>query len=315
MLDPDTLQSFAGIAYACDLVGAREHSVTVRFAGLPVLLRRMFVAGLALGALAIVADAAQARSLDNDSPAMVITPNWAGYVASGPTGSPANFTSVTGTWTVPAANCASGSGTLSTEWVGLGGYTSQRQEEIGTDTNCDANGKPLYFAWFELVPFISYTIKSEPVQAGDAMTGLVKILGPSLVQLQIQNQTRNWSWSRNITFSPMDTSTAEWITEAPATCLRFVCSEANLANFGTVSMRGISATTANGKSGTLVDPDWAVTALQLIPSKLRIPTLDPEVVTSSTGKAGSPAGATPGAYSSDGSSFDTTWSQKPNPNV
>jgi hypothetical protein len=113
----------------------------------------------------------------------------------------------------------------------------------------------------------------------------------------------------------MDTSTAEWITEAPATCLRFVCSEANLANFGTVTMRNISATTANGKSGTLTDSDWSVTPLQLIPGKMNIPTLDPEAVSSSKGKASSPAGATPGNYSSDGSSFDTTWSQKPNPNV
>jgi hypothetical protein len=246
---------------------------------------------------------------------MVISPNWAGYVAGGSTSNPASFTSVTGTWTVPAATCTSGSAaTLSTEWVGLGGYTTQRQEEIGTDTNCDGKGRPVYFAWFELVPFLSYTIKGEPVKAGDTMTGLVKVLSSSLVELQIQNQTRNWTWSKNITFSPLDTSTAEWITEAPQTCLRFVCNEANLANFGTVSMRGISAT-ANGKSGTLTNPDWNVSALQLIPGKVRVATLDPEAVTSSTGKATSAAGATPGAYSSDGSSFDTTWSAKPNPNI
>jgi hypothetical protein len=297
-------------------VGAGELRLTVRFAGLQLALRRLPVVLAVLGAFAAAAGAAQARPSDNNSPAMVISPNWAGYVAGGTTGTPTNFTSVTGTWTVPPATCGSGlNGTLSTEWVGLGGYTTQRQEEIGTDTNCDANGKPIYFAWFELVPFISYTIKGQPVQAGDTMTGLVKVLSPSLVQLQIQDQTRNWTWSRNITYSPMDTSTAEWITEAPATCLRFVCSEANLANFGTVTMRNISASTANGKSGTLTNPDWNVTALQLIPSKLRIPTLDPEVVTSSTGKASSPAGATPGQYSSDGSSFDTTWSQHPNPNI
>jgi hypothetical protein len=297
-------------------VGAGELRPTVRFAGRPLVVRRVVTMAVMLMACAVVACAAQARSSDDNSPAMVITPNWAGYVAGGTTGSPTNFTSVTGTWTVPPATCGSGlNGTLSTEWVGLGGYTTKRQEEIGTDTNCDANGKPVYFAWFELVPFISYTIKGEPVQAGDTMTGLVKILTPSLVELQIQDQTRNWTWSRNITFSPMDTSTAEWITEAPATCLRFVCSEANLANFGTVTMRNISATTANGKSGTLTNPDWNVTALQLIPSKLTIPSLDPEAVASSTGKASSPAGATPGQYSSDGSSFDTTWSQKPNPNI
>ena len=101
-------------------------------------------------------------------------------------------------------------------------------------------------------------------------------------------------------------STGEWISEAPANCIRFVCQESNLANFGSVTMRGISAT-ANGQSGTLTNPDWTVIPVQLVPSKVNIPTLNPEATSSDTGKADSPAGATPGDPSSDGSSFSIRW--------
>jgi hypothetical protein len=284
--------------------GRRRHVVAAGAAAVVLLV----------GVLALPVGAQAVRASATDSPAMVVSPNWSGYVATGSAAQPGSYTSVTGTWTVPAATCASGSGSaLSTEWVGLGGYTTSRQEEVGTDTNCGASGTPVYFAWFELVPFISYTIKGK-VQAGDTITGLVKILGPALVELQVQNQTRGWTFTRNITYSPLDTSTAEWITEAPATCVRFVCSEANLANFGAVTMTQISATD-NGAAGTLNDPSWTVIPIQLVPGNMNIPTLDPEAVSSSQGSASSPAGATPGPVSSDGGSFSVTWGKKPVPNL
>jgi hypothetical protein len=284
-------------------------------------------AGLLLGVvLALAAGAAQARggaaraslaaTARADSPAMVVTPNWAGYVATAPSGSgPLNFTSVTGTWTVPSASCAAGAGAaLSTAWVGLGGLTTSRQEEVGTDSGCDASGKPVYFAWFELVPYIAYHVNGM-VEPGDTITGLVKVLGLALVQLQVANVTRGWTFTRNITFSPMDTSTADWIVESPATCVRWVCKEANLANFGTLNMTGISATTAGGETGTLTDPNWQVIPIQLIPGQMTIPTLDPEATASSRGSASSSAGATPGGPSADGSSFSVTWVPKPVPPV
>ena len=134
----------------------------------------------------------------------------------------------------------------------------------------------------------------------------VKVLSISLVQLQITDQTRGWTFSRNITYGPLDTTSAEWIVEAPASCLRFVCHEANLANFGALTMRNISAI-GNGNSGNLSDPDWNVTPVQLVPTKLTVPTLAPEVSDTTTGRATSPAGATPGPASPDGSAFTDTW--------
>ena len=251
-------------------------------------------------------------------PKTVVTPNWSGYVATSPAAPTNNhyFTSATGTWTVPPADCRSGKGAASsTVWVGLGGYVTRDQEEVGTDSNCTAKGKPMYYAWFELVPYRSYrtfpTIHDNVVP-GDTITGLVKIISPTLVELRLQDRTRHWSFMRKITYSSQDTSTADWVVEAPADCIGYLCHEANLANFGKVTMRDIKAT-AKGSTGTLTDPHWNVLAIKLVPSKLTVPTLlpGPDAAKSTTpirkGRAQSPAGATPGHLSRDGSSFSLKW--------
>ena len=161
-------------------------------------------------------------------PTNVVTPNWSGYVAGAPVKSSfahPYFTSVTGTWTVPTADCAHAKGEASsTVWVGLGGYATRDQEEVGTDSNCTATGKRVYYAWFELVPYLSYQAFpniTDKVSPGDTITGLVKILSPTLVELRVQNRTRGWIFMRKITFSSQDSSTADWVVEAPADCVKY----------------------------------------------------------------------------------------------
>ncbi|MBV8597837.1 MAG: hypothetical protein JO017_03355, partial [Actinobacteria bacterium] len=188
-----------------------------------------------------------------------VTPNWSGYVASAPGRTRLAykhpyFTHVTGTWTVPRTKCSRKQGaTSSTVWVGLGGYTTRNQEEVGTDSNCTAAGKSQYYAWFELVPYLSYqtfpNIKDR-VLAGDTVTGWVTVLSPRLVDLKLVNHTRGWTFEKKIDFASQDTSTADWVVEAPADCVRFTCHEASLANFGKVTMHDISAV-GRGVSGNL----------------------------------------------------------------
>ena len=242
------------------------------------------------------------------SPNWSVSPNWSGYAATSPTGGTVSFTSVTGTWTVPTATCAAkDAGAFSTVWIGLGGYTTtQKTEETGTDSNCDAKGKPSYWAWFELVPYPSYTIPSK-VGAGDTITGTVKIVNEAfgVVQMQVQNLTRGWTFTRNFNWSLPDTSSAEWIVSAPAACVRFVCHQASLTNFGQAGMTGISAV-GNGVPGTLTDPDWNVIPIQLVPSTMTVPTLNPDA-SAGKGRAASPAGANPGPVSTDGSAFNVQW--------
>jgi hypothetical protein len=259
---------------------------------------------------------------------LIVSPNWSGYVATAPVGSTywrPYFTEVTGTWTVPAARCAHAKGAgSSTVWVGLGGYESNYrpnvnarapkldQEEVGTDSNCGADGKPSYYAWFELVPYPSYRpfpTARDTVSAGDTMTGLVKILSPTLVELRVQDRTRAWTFTTKITFSSQDASTADWVVETPVNCVAYACREANLANFGTVTMRNISAV-ARGASGPLTDPRWSLTRVKLVPSNLLVPGYNDAGATVPNGHEGhaqSPAGATPGNVSADGRSFSVKW--------
>jgi Peptidase A4 family len=248
----------------------------------------------------------------------VVTPNWSGYVAAAPgtTAGTRYFSSVTGTWTVPPAHCRGVKGaSSSTVWVGLGGYRTHNQEEVGTDSNCDASGRPFYYAWFEVVPYLSYQAFpqiTDKVAAGDTMTGLVRVISRTEIELRLRDRTRGWTFMRRIAYSSQDTSTAEWVVEAPAECVGNYCHEANLTNFGKVKMTAISAK-AHGSPGTLADPRWKLIPIRLIPSKLVVPTLlpGPNAAKSTTpirkGRARSPAGATPGPPSRDGRSFSLKW--------
>jgi hypothetical protein len=279
-----------------------------------VVFRLTMFVGVSSGMGASAAQADQARTAPPRVTPMIAFPNWSGYVATSRSTAVVSYGSVTGTWTVPVAACAKNAAAASSSvWVGLGGYTTVNQEEVGTNSNCDRTGEPIYFAWFELAPFLSYQTFpniSLEVSAGDTITGTVKILSYRLVKLELQDVTRGWSFVRTINFSAQDTSTAEWIMAAPATCAFNTCQEASLANFGTVKMRNISAV-GNGRKGTLTDPRWEVIPIRLVPTNVTVPRISPDAITSGkrgkVGQATTPAGATPGQFSADGSSFDIRW--------
>jgi hypothetical protein len=254
----------------------------------------------------------------------VVTPNWSGYVASSPTRSQRYFTSVTATWTVPTAHCRRAKrASSSAVWVGLGGYHTAAQEEVGTNSNCSASGKASYSAWFELVPYLSYRAFPEitdKVLPGDEITGVVRVISQTLVELRLQNRTRGWTFMRRITYTSPDTSTAEWVVEAPAVCVYYLCHRADLTNFDKVTIRGISATTRSA-TGNLGNAHWKVLHVRLVPAKVTVPTLlpgptvDKSKVPIRKGIALSPAGATPGGISRDGRSFTVKWVPVANRNV
>ena len=245
----------------------------------------------------------------------VVSHSWAGYVATGDVGQPVSFQSVAGAWTVPAVTCRqSDAGAASAAWIGLGGYTSRSTnvEQVGTDSNCTAAAKPAYSAWFELVPYPAYSISAK-VQPGDVISGSVTI-SPGRVALHVKDETAGWSFTRRISWALPDSSSAEWIVEAPASCRTFNCARPSLANFGSVTIRKIAAA-ANTNAGTLASPAWSVTALRLVPIP-QAGTLgadDPGANSSAAQEARaraamkSPAGATPGPFSTDGRTFAISW--------
>jgi hypothetical protein len=72
--------------------------------------------------------------------------NWAGYAATNGT-----YTTVSGTWIVPAYSSTSSAGTDAT-WVGIGGVTSQDLIQAGTQEATSGSGQTEYQAWIELLP-------------------------------------------------------------------------------------------------------------------------------------------------------------------
>jgi hypothetical protein len=219
----------------------------------------------------------------------VLNPQWSGYAV---TAKHVSYTSITGTWTEPAMRCRAGDApALSAAWVGLGGLTTKSLEQVGVDANCDAKGRPAYFAWFEILPDVAHNV-AEKVSSGDVITGSVKRIGLALVELRIVNHTRGWTFDRKITWGAADVSSAEWIVEAPFSCRRFTCQTSRLANFGSLSFHDVAAV-GNGKLGTLSNPAWKTTQINLAPC-----------VRTKTSPA---AGATPAAPSSDGTVFGVSW--------
>ena len=229
--------------------------------------------------------------------------NWSGYVAS-PSGSGSPYSSVSGSWVAPTASCTSGQ-SYSAFWVGLGGSgEGSTLEQTGTEADCSAGGTASYFAWYELVPAAPIKV-SLAVHPGDQMTGKVTVDGTS-VAVSITDHTTGQAFTRTLTMDNPDVSSAEWIAEAPSACdeTESSCSPLPLTDFGKVTFTGATATTTDGYVGSISDAQWSTAALSLSASGQGSGIGDARFTSLDT----SPAGATPSALSSDGSSFSVAWS-------
>ncbi|HEY3725618.1 MAG TPA: G1 family glutamic endopeptidase [Solirubrobacteraceae bacterium] len=286
----------------------------------------------ALGAVPAWTSAASAADIQQATSA-----NWSGYAIGGSSGSSSSdsgqrFSSVTGSWVQPTAKCT-GQSTYSAFWVGLGGSggsssadasgfgdsgsgaglgqsssdgsgTSQADslEQAGTEADCSSGGSASYFAWYELVPAAPVKL-GLAVNAGDHMTTKVAINGSNMV-VTMSDQTTGQSTSKTVPTNNPDTSSAEWVAEAPSQCDGSGgCNPLPLTDFGNVSFTGASATQTDGHTGTISDPNWSAAAIQL----------NPDASSSGFGGAqfastGTSGAATPSSLSSNGSSFSVAWS-------
>ncbi len=173
--------------------------------------------------------------------------DWAGYAVTG-----AAVASVSGSWTEPTVTCPGTKLEQSAFWVGIDGFqsTDPTVEQIGTDADCTKKVKkvpsaPLYYAWFELYPaaLVVLNPSTYPVTHGDVLTASVTGVGSSYT-LTITD-VGNWTYATTqVASTPVPTdSSAEWITEAPTTCVASKCKPLPLADFGSVSFTGA---TVNG---------------------------------------------------------------------
>jgi Peptidase A4 family len=263
---------------------------------------RLFaILAAATTATVMVALAAATASADTVATQAAVSQNWAGYVAGG-----TRFSSLSGSWVQPAAKCASGQ-TYSAFWVGLGGSgqsssvnqtdtQSSTLEQTGTQADCTADGATDYYAWYELVPAapVKFDLAIHP---GDHIGAKVSVSGAN-VTMSLSNQTTGQSASKTAQLDSADTSSAEWIAEAPSACDGSgSCQTLPLADFGTVQFTGASAT-ANGHTGSISDSNWSAQPVELGGSG---------VSDVSYGSDVSSAGASPSSLSSDGSSFSVAY--------
>ena len=214
-----------------------------------------------LGAIALAAAAAVA-SPQSAQAAVLVSSNWAGYAAHA-AAARGGFQSVSGTWTQPAAGCTRGRESYVGVWVGLGGYapSSRALEQIGTDSDCTRAGQPVYSAWFELVPAQPVSI-ALAVHAGDRVSASVTVRGHH-VTLRIRDLTSGARFGALRRTPSIDVSSAEWIVEAPSTCLgTSTCATLPLTNFGTATFSSATATAA-GRTAGAAGPGWATAALEL----------------------------------------------------
>jgi Peptidase A4 family len=223
--------------------------------------------------------------------------NWAGYAVHR-TG--VRFRSVSAVWTIPTVTCGSGSA-YSAAWVGLGGYHTNAAalEQAGTESDCSASGRARYSAWYELVPQTSRTIRMT-VDAGDQMAVRVSVSG-ARVTVRLRDLTRGTAFTRTLTATAVDTTSAEWIVEAPSECSGTRCRVLPLATFADTTFSSARATSATGHAGTIADALWASTAIDLSPDSGR-----PQFGGPRGREMASAASAATGALSATGSAFTVT---------
>ena len=271
------------------------------------------IVALAAAVAAGTSGAASARTLTygaNSTITPQVSSNWSGYaIFSSDETTPANFSDVTGTWVQPKSTCTVGRQSSSAFWVGIGGYdlNSNALEQLGTGSDCNGNTtKPTYYAWWEIVPAASVQIPF-PVKAGDTLTAAVVVNGQQ-VTLYLKDVTRRWRFSKTVTTSQqLDTSSAEWVAEAPSDCSSFGrCRVVPLTNFGTVTFTKIAAT-GNGHPGTITDPAWTSTPIELIAGGGHSSFFGGNT------DAESGIGAVPGDVSADGRTFSVSWQQNLTP--
>jgi len=233
-----------------------------------------------------------------------VSSNWSGYVATAPDGAATTFSDVTGTWIQPKATCGAGRVDAAAFWVGLGGddASAPALEQLGTSVSCDGNtNTPTYEAWWEIVPAASVPIPLK-IRPGDRVNAAVLVNGQT-VTMSLKNLTRHSRFSKTLTLTqPLDVSSAEWIAEAPSNCSPSGhCRPVPLTRFGNITFTNAAAI-GNTHPGTITDPTWAPTAIELIggsdPTGRFLGTGDP---------LGSGVGAVPGDLSTDGRSFSVSW--------
>jgi hypothetical protein len=252
---------------------------------------------LAISVLTVMTVLAWLAAARADAISTRTSDNWAGYAVT----ARSPLISVSGAWVQPSAACTQPFPTYSAFWAGLGGFSrsSRALEQIGTEADCTAAGRRDVYAWYELVPAPPVRLRLR-VRAGDLMAARVSVNG-TRVLLRLWNLTTRASFSKTVTISSPDTSSAEWIAEAPSECQTVDdCRVLPLSDFGTVHFYAAQAVTLSGDAGAIAHGAFRATRMTLAAGA---PALDPGPSFASSANTE----ATASALSSRGSSFTVSY--------
>lgn len=166
--------------------------------------------------------------------------NWSGYAE------PGAFTSVGGSWTVPAVTAAPGVTTYASTWIGVDGFANRDLIQTGTESDV-LGGVVHYDAWWEILPAAERVIKKMTVQPGDHMTASIVrgTAGRWTVVLTDATTGATFRVTRHYTGPG---ASAEWIQERPLVGKVL----ATLSAYGTTVFSDLSA---DGTAPALVPAD------------------------------------------------------------
>ena len=215
-----------------------------------------------------------------------ISPNWSGYVVTGKPGT--RYTSVTGTWREPTVSCGRRASGFATIAVGLGGYgrwlAGRRAGRHRRELQRVREAGLLRLVRHRALPSLwrpAHGLARRPhdgdcqhrahrapaARQGRARRrhGWLEVRARDLVGLAGEHRpaARRAERGRLLAARRLVGRVARrGAVELPLE----VCSQASLANFGSVGMTGISAA-ADGVAGALNDPRWKVVRLRLVPGE------------------------------------------------
>jgi hypothetical protein len=88
------------------------------------------------------------------------------------------------------------------------------------------------------------------------------------VTLTLSDLTRHSSFTRSVTSSELDVTSAEWILEAPSACTADgACRTLTLADFGSASFSAARVVSTTGHSGAIASPYWNRSRIILAPAR------------------------------------------------
>jgi hypothetical protein len=218
--------------------------------------RWTLIAGLSLVLAWTPTAASGTRAPNSPDPTALITRGWAGYLVR----AAGRFSEVRGTWVQPHVVC-NRPGSSAAFWIGLGGATrrSNTLEQIGTSADCSERALVWHSAWYQLYPAPAVELRLA-VRPGDTISASVAV-GAGTVTLALHNVTTGAAFSAQLRMRSPETDSAEWVVEAPASCLH-TCAQLPLAAFDRIDFAWTTAT-SGAHTGTISDPAWVSERLEM----------------------------------------------------